>query len=117
MDAIRCYSCDRNDVFSGLDTCGDVTITTDQNTKTCPETESFCMSVSATLATWDRKSALPSQKMDCPGSSSFGVVEVMLGNYGLTVQGFCEIHGSGCHFLGTVGLLEYLEICCCTDNL
>ena len=108
VEGLQCYSCDRNDIFSGLDTCGDVTITTDQNTKTC--SDDFCMRVSTTMG----NSAQPSQKMNCPE-----VIEIMLGTFGFRAQGFCGIMGSGCHPLENTGLMQMnsIEICCCTENL
>ena len=59
-------------------------------------------------------SAQPSQKMNCPE-----VVEIMLGAFGLMVQGFCVTKGSGCHALENIDAMNMnnIEICCCTDNL
>ena len=113
MEALQCYSCDRNDIFSGLDTCGDVSIPTDQNTKTC--SESFCMSISATMA--NGNSAQPSQKMNCPGD-----IETFVYAIGTEIWGFCGYKGSGCHSLpdaptSPIGAINDLEICCCSDNL
>ena len=111
VEDLQCYSCDRNDIFSGLDTCGDVAIPTDQNTKTC--SESFCMRMSTTIG----NSAQPSQKMNCPEA-----IEIMLGAFGLRVEAFCGLRGSGCHPLpdmasSLIGAINEIEICCCTDNL
>ena len=111
VEALQCFSCDRNDIFSGLDTCGDVSIPTDQNTKTC--SESFCMRTSGIM----ENRAEASQMMNCPGD-----IEMVLGNVGLTLHGFCGIRGSGCHPLpdmasSLIGTINEIEICCCTDNL
>ena len=111
MEGLQCYSCDRNDIFSGLDTCGDVTITTDHNTKTCPE--SFCMRVTATMG----NNVEASQKMNCPAD-----IDMVLGAVGLSVGGLCEGRGGGCHSLpdipsSLIGAIHDIELCCCSDNL
>ena len=109
---IQCYNCDKNDFLSGQNTCGDLTIPTDLNTKTCPSLERFCMHFSATKT----NSTLPSAKMGCAGE-----VESLLALTGLPIAGFCENVNGGCysvanHLTEKYGL-KNLELCCCTKHL
>ena len=109
---IQCYNCDKNDFLSGQNTCGDLTIPTDLNTKICPTSERFCMLFSATKA----NSSLPSAKMGCAGE-----VESLLALTGLPIKGFCDNVNGGCysvpnHFAEDYGL-NNIELCCCAKPL
>ena len=109
---IQCYNCDKNDFLSGQNTCGDLTIPTDLNTKTCPTSERFCMRFSATKT----NSSLPSAKMGCAGE-----VESLLALTGLPIKGFCDNVNGGCysvpnHFAEDYGL-NNIELCCCAKPL
>ena len=109
---IQCYNCDKNDFLSGQNTCGDLTIPTDVNTKTCPTSERFCVRFSVTKI----NSTLLSVKMGCAGE-----VESLLALTGLPIAGFCENVNGGCYSVAnhlTKGYgLKNLELCCCTKHL
>ena len=112
LDGLQCFSCDKNDIFTGADTCGDTAVTTDQNTKQCSAAESFCMHVMVTKG----GSTQPSQKMGCAGE-----VESLFALAGLQqAVGFCDNTGSRCLTLPDLtGLLTLrnIKICCCNNTL
>ena len=113
-EGIQCYTCDKNDLFTGRDTCGDLTQSQNEVTRTCSHEERFCMHVSATKAA----SSQPSEKMGCAGD-----LEALLALTGLPAQDFCVNNDAGCHTLpnvpasGIIPELRNIQICCCTKDL
>ena len=112
LEALQCFSCDKNDIITGADTCGDTAVATEQNTKLCSVSESFCMHVMVTKG----GSTQQSQKMGCAGE-----VESLFALAGLQqAEGFCDNTGSRCLTLPDLtGLLTLrnIKICCCNNNL
>ena len=115
VEGLQCFSCDKNDIFTGADTCGDTAVTTEQNTKQCSVSESFCMHVMVTKG----GSTQQSEKMGCAGDvesffASAGVKEAL---------GFCGNIGAGCYRFPDVSSSEFqtsfrdIKICCCSNNL
>ena len=113
-EGIQCYTCDKNDLFTGRDTCGDLTQSQNEVTRTCSHEERFCMHISATKAA----SSQPSEKMGCAGD-----LEALLALTGLPAQDFCVNNDAGCHTLpdvlasGIIPELRNILICCCSKDL
>ena len=113
-EGIQCYTCDKNDLFTGRDTCGDLTQSHNEVTRMCSPEERFCMHVSATKAA----SSQPSEKLGCAGD-----LEALLALTGVPAQDFCVTNDAGCHTLpnvpasGIIPELRNIQICCCTKDL
>ena len=112
-EGLQCFSCDKNDIFTGADSCGDTAVTTEQNTKLCSAAEEFCVRVRVTKG----GSTQQSQKMGCAGE-----VEALFALAGIPAQGFCKNTGDGCRTLpdipawGFLPTLRNIKICCCNNN-
>ena len=113
VDGLQCFSCDKNDIFTGADSCGDTAVTTSQNSKLCSEKEEFCVRVRVTK----EGSTQQSQKMGCAGE-----VEALFALAGIPAHGFCKNTGDGCRTLpdiaasGFLPTLRNIKICCCNNN-
>ena len=112
-EGLQCFSCDKNDIFTGGDSCGDTAVTTDHNTKLCSAAEEFCVRVRVTKG----GSTQQSQKMGCAGE-----VEALFALAGIPAHGFCKNTGDGCRTLpdiaasGFLPTLRNIKICCCNNN-